>query len=240
MNSNLTNNEEIVLRMLYSNYYTSKDIPGHFWGPREKDNLISLNLVELHTNGLYTLTEKAYDVLKTKQFIVKYPLSTEGGIVLNYNDTLKQFSPKASKALGLAIINTEFYKKWGKHNNLQLLSLLNQTKFYYRSTAHPISRIEQYRDDIIFAKSNYEQALNIEMRKIKDFSLLKPLHLGFNSDKKWVQLVKIINSKTGAFLLDRTENVVKQFSDTDYYLSLNTMHNIIRQYHTAKSNANNS
>ena len=78
------------------------------------------------------------------------------------------------------------------------------------------------------------------MRKIKDFSLLKPLHLGFNSSKNWVQLVKITNSKTGEFLLDHAENVVKQFSDSDYYLSLNTKHNIIRQYHTAKSNANNS
>jgi hypothetical protein len=44
-------------------------------------------------------------------FIVKYPLSNEKGIVLNYNDTLDQLSASAARALGLAVISTELYKK---------------------------------------------------------------------------------------------------------------------------------
>jgi hypothetical protein len=70
-----------------------------------------LGLLNLQSNGLYTLTQKAYTLIEEGGFVVKYPLSNEKGIVLNYNDTLKQLSPNASRALGLAVISTELYKK---------------------------------------------------------------------------------------------------------------------------------
>ena len=60
-------------------------------------------------------------------------MHNEEGVVLNYKDVLQSCSLKSAKALGLSIINTQFYKKWGKYNNLVLLKELDQTKDYYRN-----------------------------------------------------------------------------------------------------------
>jgi hypothetical protein len=117
-----------------------------------------------------------------------------------------------------------------------LCDILGETKEYYRNSAHPISRIEQYRDDIVIAESNYERVLNVELRKIKDFTLFKPLTLGYNSDRQRIQLKRVLNKSEGEFSLDDDIVVIKNFSDNDYYLSNNIKHNVVKQYHNARSN----
>jgi hypothetical protein len=116
-----------------------------------------------------------------------------------------------------------------------LYDILADTKAYYRNSAHPISRIEQYREDIVNAESNYERALNIELRKIKDFTLTKPLTLGFNSDRQRIQLRRVLNKSEGEFSLDDVI-VIGNLGDDDYYLTNSIKHNIVRQYHNARSN----
>jgi hypothetical protein len=236
MENKLTNNEVITLRLLYSNQILSKDIPPFFFGEDEKNNLTDLGLIEIVEDGKYELTEKAITAIETGGYIIKYPLANEDGVVMNYKDVLESCTPSSAKALGLSIINTQFYKKWGKYNNMILLRELEETRDYYRKFEHPIATIEAFRNDIDQAKSRYERAINSELLKIKDFELSKPLRIGITADGKRIELVEIINNKTAKFKIDDSELVTANYNtDTDFYLSSQHKHQIIRQFYIMKS-----
>jgi hypothetical protein len=134
MENKLSNSEIIVLRLLYSKEIISSEIPEIFFSELEKINLLELELISFNNDlDQYELTEKAVNIIETGGYIVKYPMHNEEGVVLNYKDVLQSCSLKSAKALGLSIINTQFYKKWGKYNNLFLFKELEQTNHYYRN-----------------------------------------------------------------------------------------------------------
>lgn len=237
MENRLSNSEIIVLRLLYSKEIISSEIPEIFFSELEKINLLELELISFNNDlDQYELTEKAVNIIETGGYIVKYPMHNEEGVVLNYKDVLQSCSLKSAKALGLSIINTQFYKKWGKYNNLVLLKELDQTKDYYRNFEHPIAKIESFKSDIDLAESKYEKVLYSELIKIKDFELSKPLLIGITIDGHKIELLKLIDSKTGLFKIGNNDPMILNTNDNyDFYLSKNHKHQIIRQYYIMKS-----
>lgn len=240
MESKLSNNEIIVLRLLYSKEVISSEIPQTFFSDVEKERLTELDLIIFNKeNDQFELTEKAINVIETGGYIIKYPMHNEDGVVLNYKDVLDSCSSKSAKALGLSIINTQFYKKWGKYNNLILYKELEQAKDYYRNFEHPIAKIESFKSDIDLAESKYERVLQSELVKIKDFQLSKPLLIGITVDGHKIELLKLIDSKTGLFKIGNGEPIVLNTNDNvDFYLSKSHKHQIIRQYYVMKSKPN--
>jgi hypothetical protein len=240
MESKLSNNEIIVLRLLYSKEVISSEIPVSFFSSNERNNLLNLDLIIFNEElDQFELTEKAINVIETGGYIIKYPMHNEDGVVLNYKDVLDSCSSKSAKALGLSIINTQFYKKWGKYNNLILYKELDQARDYYRNFEHPIAKIESFKIDIDIAESKYERILQFEMIKIKDFTLSKPLFIGITIDGHKIELLKIIDSKTSLFKIGNNEPIILNTNDNiDFYLSKNHKHQIIRQYYIMKSKPN--
>jgi hypothetical protein len=232
----LSNNEELVLRLLYSGHLDSKNIPEVFFGPEEKENLIGLGLLEMQGSGKYILTDKALETLETGGFIVKYPLYNEQGVVMNFVDILNSYSKDALRALGMSIINTESYKRWGRHNNLALFKLLKETINYYDSFSHPLSKLDTAREYIIEAQSNYEKTLLVELAKIAPFKLLKPVILGTHSNGTPIRLIEFVSDKEGVVREGALE-VNISFDDPQYRLTSHMMHQIIRQFYVVKSKA---
>lgn len=232
----LSNNEILVLRLLYSKQLESDTIPSIFFGKEEKERLTDLALLDLDLDKKYRLTDKAIKLIEDGGYIIKYPLSTEEGTVLNYKEVLNQMSPKAARALGLSIVNTEFYKKWGKHNNLTLLNLLQDTISYYRSFDHPVSKIEQYQEDVKTSQSNCDRAIHSEFQKIENFLLIKPIKLGVDSNGKKMKLVKILSkNKAEVIIGDSKESIIININDSELILTSNDKTNIVRQYYLSKS-----
>jgi hypothetical protein len=240
MEDKLSNNEIIAIRLLYSEQINSNDIPESFFDDKEKNNLLELGLIEYNDDtDQFVLTEKAVTVIETGGYIIKYPMHNEEGVVLNYKDVLQSCSAKSAKALGLSIINTQFYKKWGKYNNLILYKELEQTKDYYRNFEHPIAKIEAFKADIDTAESKYEKVLQYELIKIKDFYLMKPLLIGITIDGQRIELIKVIDYRTGLFKIGDNEPMIMNTNDNiDFYLSKSHKHQIIRQYYIMKSKPN--
>ncbi len=232
----LSNNEELVLRLLYSGKLDSTTIPEIFFGTTEKDTLIRLNLLELTGEGKYILTTKARETIETGGFIVKYPLHNEEGVVMNFVDILNSYSKEALKALGLSIINTESYKRWGKFNNINLSAALKETIQYYNSFGHPLSRIDNYRDEILEAESTYEKALIVELSKIEPFKLVKPVPLGVHANGNTINLIELISPNTG-IIKQGTLKMSVRFSDPQYKLTTYMMHQLLHQYYVVKSKA---
>jgi hypothetical protein len=237
MENKLSNNEIIVIRLLYSGQILSTEIPESFFDDKEKTNLMELGLIDHNEEtDQFALTEKAVNIIETGGYVIKYPMHNEEGVVLNYKDVLNSCSTKSAKALGLSIINTQFYKKWGKYNNLILYKELEQTKDYYRNFEHPIAKIEAFKADIDTAESKYEKVLQNELIKIKDFELSKPLLMGITIEGHKIELLKVIDSKSGLFKIgDNQPMVINTNDNIDFYLSKNHKHQIIRQYYIMKS-----
>ena len=84
---------------------------------KTKLNLMNLGLIQLAAPGVYRLTSKGNTTIEQGGYIIKYPMTAENGIVLNFRAILEGYSSSALHALGLSIINTESYKRWGKHTN---------------------------------------------------------------------------------------------------------------------------
>lgn len=212
LNNKLSNNEMIVLRLLYSKQVTSSQIPKVFFDVAEKDNLVSLGLIALKPDNEYVLTEKAINVIETDAFIIKYPLATEKGTVLNYKDVLNNMSSSAARALGLSVINTDFHKKWGKQTNTLLYDKLKETMLYYRDFNHPLSIIYDYEADVIKADEAYSNELHKQLARVDSIVIME------NSDINLVDLttgetlklisyhpinkIQVLNSKKELELID--------------------------------------
>jgi hypothetical protein len=243
MENKLSNNEEIVIRLLYTQRILSSEIPPIFFGEDEKKNLLELGLITLEEDSeieSYVVTEKAANIIETGGYIIKYPLHNDEGVVLNYKDVLNSCTPKSARALGLSIINTQFWRNWGKTTNMILHKELQDSIDYYRTFDHPISKITSYKNDIDLATARYEKVIDFEFNKIKDFDLIKPIYLGSNVHNQKIELKKIINPKTGLFKIGTTDDVIVNFDDNnDFYLSKNHKYEIIRQYYIMKSKPKN-
>lgn len=86
-------------------------MPDDLFTDENRDELMSLNLIMRTGENEYSITQKATAIIETGGFIIKYPLADDKGNVSNYNDTLKNMSETALRALGLSIINTETVKR---------------------------------------------------------------------------------------------------------------------------------
>lgn len=234
--SKLSNNEEIVLRLLYSEQLNSADIPFTFFGVEEKENLIRLKLINLIEKGKYGLTAKAIEIIETGGFIIKYPLHNENGVVMNFVDILQSYSKPALKALGISIINTKSFKKWGKFNNLKLFEELKEVIQYYDNFEHPTNKIKKYHNNIIEAQSIYEKVLIMELAKIASFKLINPLPLNMFYDENPIKLIEFKDLKEGTIKQGGLEILIS-FEDPQYKLTTIMMHQIIQQYYVVKSKA---
>lgn len=231
MKNFLSNNEELVLRLLYSGQLKSSEIPKIFFGPDERDTLIALKLIMQIDSNEYVLTDTALEVIEQGKFIVKYPLHNEQGVVMDFLGILTSYSKPALTALGLSIINTETYKKWGKYNNVTLLAHLQDTMFYYNSYEHPLKRIAIYQEEIQKAHSNLEKVLTVEIAKIKPFTLSKPVSLGVNNAGETIYLIEYVNVVEGKVLEGQKETIIS-FTDPMYSLTTFHVQEIIQQYYT--------
>ena len=106
----LTKQQELLIRLL--DYGTNSSmLPDDLFTETNKEELLSLNLIIKIGENDYSITQKAKTIIETGGFIIKYPLADDKGNVSNYNDTLKNMSETALRALGLSIINTETIKR---------------------------------------------------------------------------------------------------------------------------------
>lgn len=233
MNYKLTKEEELTIRLLESNIVSSKQIPIEIFGEKEKAKLQDLNLIQIKDNE-WILTQKAVDLIEEGGFIIKYPLHDGKGNVLNYNDVLNTMSKNAARALGRAIIETMAYTKFGKSINLSLLSELKESKQYYRSKQHPISKIKGVQEDLNEAQSDYERVLDIELSKIKEYDLFNPIKFGIIDGYK-TELVKLINSDRGLFKITILNKEEEHDLKGVYKLSNYYKFQIITQYWRSKS-----
>jgi len=233
----LSNNAEISLRLLYSGHLKSEEIPNTFFGEEEKQTLVSLNLIAEVAPNSYQLTENGIEVIETGKFIIKYPLHNEG-VVMNFVDILNSYSKEALRALGLSIINTETYKRWGRFNNVTLLEHLQDTVFYYNSFEHPTTRINLYKDEIAKTKSTYEKVLMLELEKIKRFILHKPIRLCVNKDGERVELIEYISIHE-AKVKEGEKEILVSFDDLSYALTSYHIEDIINQYYSTNKNKPN-
>lgn len=191
--STLGNNEELVLRWLYSGFESSKSIPQHFFGEKEKENLLQLKLISLDSQGFYHLTPKAVEVLENRGFIIKYPLHDENGVVMNFVSILNNYSDKALRALGLSILSTESYKRWTKKVNNKFFEALKESMHYYNSKEHPLTRLDIYHKAALEAETIYISVLDAEVAKITPFKLANPILLG-HQDGKEVKILEVTDS----------------------------------------------
>ena len=231
MENKLSNNEIIVLRMLYSGLIESHNIPKCYFDVKEKDNLCRLDLIELTSSQRYILTKKAINMLTTGGFVVKYPLSTDKGNVSNFKNTLQDMSPKASRALGLSIINSEFYKKWGKNTNYDLYNKIEESIEYYRKFDHPLTRLKSYLLDVEDKIDKYNQVLLEEFDKVINFDLVQPIQIYYNN--RMYLLTRIQNGSKSLTIQYNNESINCKLED----LNLNTkvIHDIIGSYYIYKS-----
>ena len=230
----LTDKEEIVIRMLNMGKL-SKDIPADILDKETKDRLLGLDMIGLNTPGNYILTKKAVGVLETGGFIVKYPMTTEDGVVLNFNRILTGYSTDALKALGLSVINTGAYKRWGRYNNVALYSIMKDTMAFYAKFDHVTTRLSSYLSKILEAQSDYEKILNVELSKISNFKLLKPITLGTKSSNgSPIILTEFISPKEG-IVGGGSMGIPILFDDPEYTLTPYMKDDLIRQYHSYKS-----
>ena len=227
----LSNNEEIVLRLLYSGNLKSSEIPKVYFGEDEKETLVVLKLIMQNSQNEYVLTDSAIEVIEKGKFIIKYPLHNEQGVVMDFVGILNSYSKEGLAALGLSIINTESYTRWGKYNNLALYAALQNTMFYYNSFEHPVARIAIYQEEIQKAISNLEKVLALELAKIKPFTLPKPVSLNVNSTGETIYLVEYINELEGKIRVGTTETLIS-FNDPMYSLTNYHIEAIVKQYYS--------
>jgi len=232
----LTNNEELVLRLLYSNKMKSKDIPVSLFDVEEKDRLLGLKLLTLMPDGYYELTNSAISIIENGGFIIKYPMFSEQGVVLSFAETLKSYSKPALKALSSNILSTKVYKIWGKDNNIKLYEALKDTMKYYDTFGHPLTRAEKYRNNISEAQSEYEKLLLVELSKIEPFKLTKPISLGMQSNGVVAKLIEFIDIDKGV-VIENTRCSTIEFIHLSYRLTPFIMHEILQQAFVVKSRA---
>lgn len=226
---------EIIIRMLYLGF-PSKDLPPDVFNEREKEHLIALKLITLSTQG-WILTKKAITAIETGGFIVKYPLTTEKGVVLNFIEVLNSYSKDAAKALGLSVLNTRIYERWGKDINNTLYDVMKNTQDYYASHMAVSTRMDTYLDRVRAAQSDYEKLLDTELDKIEQFKLLKPIKLGLNGTGNVMLLTEYISPKEG--ILGNTGlKLPVPLDDPKYALTTYMKHELISQYYVHKSRKN--
>lgn len=233
----LTNNEEIVLRLLFSGKMNSLSIPEEFFGEEEKEGLTGLGLLSLNPDATYTLTEKAMEAVASGGFIVKYPLHDEQGVVMNFVDILNSYSNQALKALGKSILSTEIYKRWGKQNNEDLLQALKESAQYYSNFEHPVTTLANYSKETCEAQSNYEREVKKEFSRITLFTLKYPISLGLDSAGNFRFLVEYLGSNKGHVLVGNTILLIDFNTDSDYIMTTHVKHAIVEQFYENKSKA---
>jgi hypothetical protein len=226
----LSNNEEAVIRLLYSETKTLQEI----FTPQVRERLIDLNLINLKSDGTYNITDKALSIIENGGFIIKYPLSTDTSVVMNFRDTLLNMSKPALKALALSIKNTEVYKQWGKFLITEFYHIFKDSIEYYKTFDNPLTRLDWYKSNIEDTEALYERQVNIEFSSIENFDLTYPIDVRKDDIGRQVTLTKIIDNKTGEFLIAASrEPIVVNFDYSNYYLPLSTKHKIIKQYYTS-------
>lgn len=229
MNNKLSNNEELVVRLLYTNQYDSDMIPSSIFTEGVKERLLDYNLIVLNTDGKYILTGKAKEIIETNGFVVVYPLANEQGVVTDYNKTLESMSNDAIKALGLSIINTRQFTRWGKLVNIMLYNNLISSFEYYRNHEHPIEAISQYKLDVDMAQGRLDRELDKLFRSVKNYRLPKPIKIAM-VDEDTVYLTEIISHIEFKIKVGNKEQIVNNAGGL-YYISSGVKELIIKGYY---------
>lgn len=201
--------------------------------------LINLKLLKLDVDDIVpSITEAGRKLVTGGGYVVKYPLHDQHGNVKNYNKVLESMNKNAAKALGSSILTTEFYKKWGKSNNIELKSAIEDSIKFYRDKEHPISKINNYLLDIQKADGAYQLMLRQEMSKIDTFVLPKRLKLG-TYDNETVYLLGINNEEYKYLIVSqegKKEIVGDPWSrDIKFYIPTFLQKSILENYYKFKS-----
>lgn len=239
---NLSHDENLVLRMLHSQRWTSDTLPATLLTVEIKDNLVGLGLLAL-AEGQYLLTELAMKVIEENSFIVKYPLATEKGIVSSYNNVLTQMSKPAIFGLGMAIVGTDSHKRWGKQVNTLLFEKLKESMAFYRTmNMHPLQVIELYKLDIREAELQYEAIVNSEFNKIDEIVSVYPsIKLYDTALKDSITLLQYVPVNTIIAKEAKGETITVDLSTyTHIKLDVETKASIVASYYSQKSRKNDS